>query len=373
MAGSIVRRGGSWQLRVYADGKIITRTVKGSYRDAERALARLVVEVDEGRMVPTKGRTVATLARAWLEARSPDWSPKVAHEYARWVERELLPNMGKTPLSRFRAEDIDRYYASLRRRGNSPATIARKHNMMTSMLGQAVRWGWIGVNPAGRATRPAVPPVKITPPDPAKVSGLLAWLAETDPSMFVFVLLAADTGARRGQLLPLRWPDLDLEERTVSFMKTQGVSGDIRPLSRTKGRARTIPLGAQTVRTLSAHQTAMRERALAFGVRLAKNAFVFSDDPACRTSWPVPTFQNRYARLRRRAGAGEVNFHQLRHYVATQLIAAGVDVRTVADRLGHARTSTTVDMYTAPVSELGRTAADLLERILMENTRATVR
>lgn len=370
MSGQIVRRGSSWQLRVYAgDGKVVTRTFKGSERDAHRALARLVVEVDEGRSVPTKGRTVATLARAWLEAKSPGWSPKVAHEYRRWVDNELLPAVGAVPLSRFRAEDIDRFYGALRRRGNSPATIARKHNILTSMLGQAVRWGWIGVNPASRATKPSVPPAKIVPPDPAKVARLLAYLAETDRPMFVFVLLAADTGARRGQLMALRWDDLDLEGRTVSFTKTQGIGGEIRPLSKTKGRARTVPLGADTVRRLSVHRVAMRERALFYGAHLRPKAFVFSDDPACATSWPIPTFHNRYMRMRRAAGAGEVNFHQLRHYVATQLIAAGVDVRTVADRLGHARTSTTLDMYAAPVSELGRTAADLLERILGEAKR----
>lgn len=375
MAGRLVRRGDSWQLRVYAGhGKVVTRTFKGSERDAQKALARLVVDVEDQRTVATKGRrTVATLANAWWEARSPSWSPTVAADTRRWLDRFFLPELGTMPLSRVRTEHIDAFYGDLRRAGRAESTIRRKHAMVRSMFAQGVKWGWLGVNPATNTHRPPVAATQIHPPDPQVVARLLVHVGQRDPAMGVFLILAADTGARLGQLCALRWDDLDPEGGTLRIVRTLGSTGVIRPLSKTKGRARTIPLGAGTVRTLAAHRTAMRERALGFGARLGKQAFMFSDDPACRTPWKVDTFKHRYVRLRREEGAGpgaaDVNFHQLRHYVATQLIAAGVDPRTVADRLGHSRTSTTLDMYTAPVSDLSRTAADLLEEILRKAQR----
>jgi integrase len=379
LRGSLRPRGeGAWELRVYAgQGRQITRTFHGTERQAQTALARLVVEVEEGRSVATRGRTVTTLANAWLDARAPNWSPKVAQDTRRWLDRTFLPakvagaSLGAMPLGRVRTEHLDAFYAARRREGLAESTVRRNHAMVRSMFNQAVRWGWLGVNPATNTYRPPMAEKKIRPPDPAVVVTLLQHVRRRDEPMANFLVVAADTGARLGQLCALRWSDL--EGDTLSITRTLVSTGDIRPLSKTKGRARTIPLGAGTTRALAAHRTAMKERALGFGAKLYKNAYIFSDDPACRTPWNVDTFKHRYVKLRREPGAGPgaaaVNFHQLRHYVATQLIAAGVDARTVADRLGHSRPSTTLDMYAAPVSEMGRTAADLLERIIDDARR----
>lgn len=371
MRGSLRERTpGTWELRVHAGaGRYISRTIKGTRREAERALSRLVVEVDEGKTTPARGRTVATLAEAWLKARGPSWSPAEVRNVRSWLDRQFLPALGAMPLGRVRTEHVDGFYAALRRQVAEP-TVRRHHSRVRSMFAQGVRWGWLGTNPATNTYRPPIASPKITPPAPGVVVRLLEHVRSRDEPMHTFLILAADTGARLGQLCALRWDDLDIKAGTVSFTRTLSATGDVRPLSKTKGRARVVPLGTGTLRAVESHRTNMRARALAFGARVGKAAFVFSDDPACRTPWKVDTFKHRYVRIRREPdagpGAADVNFHQLRHYVATQLIAAGVDVRTVADRLGHSRASTTLDMYAAPVSEMGRTAADLLERIMTE-------
>ena len=363
---------GRWELRVYGGG---TRTFRGKRRDAEKALARFVTEVEEGRAVAGQGRTVATLANAWFDARSSVWSPATVGGYRRFLDKVFLPALGAMPLSRIRTEHIDGFYADRRRAGATETTIRRHHSAISPMFNQGIRWGWIGVNPARNTYRPGVADKQVHPPSPAVVAQLMRHVASRDAAMAVFLVLAADTGARLGQLCALRWDDLDVDARMLRIVRTLTNTDHIRPLSKTKGRARVVPLAVGTLRELQAHRKGMKERAFTFGSKLPKSAFMFSDDPACRTPWKVNTFEHRYLKLRREPGAGpgaaEVNFHQLRHYVATQLIAAGVDVRTVADRLGHSRTSTTGDMYAAPVSEMGRNAADLLERILDEARRKT--
>lgn len=364
------RAEGVWELRVHAGaGRYVSRTIKGTRREAERALAHLVVEVDEGKTTPARGRTVATLANAWFDSRAPVWSPSHARNTRAWLDRLFLPQIGNMSLGKVRTEHIDAFYA-VRRRAVSEATVRGDHTKVRSMFNQGVKWGWLGVNPAINTYRPSVPGRRITPPDPAAVVRLLDHVRLRDEAMVGFLILAADSGARLGQLCALQWDDISTENGTVSFTRTLTATGEIRPLSRSKGRARVIPLGAGTVRELEARQMKARELGLAFGVRLSKSAFVFSDDPACRTPWKVNVFKQRLLKLRREEGAGPaaagMNFHQLRHYVATQLIAAGVDVRTVAERLGHSRASTTLDMYAAPVSEMGRAAADVLDSILRQ-------
>ena len=290
----------------------------------------------------------------------------------RWLDRTFLPQMGTIPLGRVRTEDVDRYYAERRRQELFESTGRRHHAMVRSMFSQGVRWGWLGVNPSTNTHRPPIVTATVHPPDPAVVAQLLKYAAGRDPHIYSFLVVAADTGARLGQLVRpavgrLRRRHL---ERTLLFTRTLSSTGDIRPLSKTKGRALVVPLGVSTVRTLSVHRTSMKERALSFGVRLAKTSFLFSDDPAGRAPWKVDTFEHRYIKLRREAGAGPgaaaVNFHQ-----AAPLRGHPTHRRRRRPQDGGRparpeRTSTTLDMYTAPVSEMGRTAADLLERIGQE-------
>ena len=283
-------------------GRYITRTIKGTVRAAERALAKLVVEVDEGRSVHTKGRTVATLANAWYESRAPRLVPESDSRHPPLARPHLPAAMGTIPLGRVRTEDVDRFYAERRRQGLSESTVRRHHAMVRSMFSQGVRWGWLGVNPSTNTHRPPIVTATVHPPDPAVVAQLLKYAAGRDPHIYSFLVVAADTGARLGQLCALRWDDFDADTGTDPFTRTLFSTGDIRPLSKTKGRARVVPLGVSTVRTLSVHRTSMKERALSFRVRLAKTIFFFSDDPAGRAPWKVDTFKHRYIKLRREAG-----------------------------------------------------------------------
>lgn len=361
MRGSIRQRGSSsWQLRIYAgDGLQVSRTVRGSRREAEIALAKLVTEVAEGRRLPSRGRTVGMLLERYLEVKSTDWSPEQATEQHRKVQRDIKPAFGDVPLSRLSTEDIDVFYGRLRRRGLAPGSIRRIHSILHAALEHGARWGWIGLNPAGRAHVPAVPEPEIRSPEPAELIRLLAWLQAEMPEFAVYIHLAAHTGARRGRLLALRWHDVDLTASTVTITQP----------SRRKGTTRTVALDEEMAARLATHHRGMRERALACGTHLSKWAYIFSDDAACRMPWKGDTVTHRFIKARRRAGLGDsIRLHDLRHYVATQLLGAGHDVRTVAERLGQdPRTTLRVYAHFLPVRD--RAAAEYLAQILRDVKR----
>ena len=236
---------------------------------------------------------------------------------------------------------------------------------------QAVRWGWIGVNPAAAATPPRLPTRDIRPPTPDQVRLLFARAADENPAFAVFLQLAAATGARRGELIALRWTDVNLPAGTVTIARgaVKGKDGLVIKDTKTHGTRR-VALDQTTVTVLSAHRQAAEAVARACETALPADAYVFSDDPAGRAAWKPWLVTQSFARLAERAGMPEVRLHDLRHFVATRLLSSGIDVRTVAGRLGHKNPNVTLSVYAHFLPEADREAADVLGRLLSPSDEA---
>ncbi len=155
----------------------------------------------------------------------------------------------------------------------------------------------------------------------------------------MFLVLAAVTGARRGELVALRWSDLDLERGALTITRaiSEGVDGPVEhPRPKTRGSVRRLALDEATVAILAAHRCRHAEAAATCGVSLPGNAFVFSHEPDGSVPWKPGYVSLKFRRLRHSVGLDQVRLHDLRHFVATTLLGAGVDLQTVAGRLGHA-------------------------------------
>lgn len=355
MRGSLRQRGETtWELRAYGAGRRVTRTFHGSRRAAESALAALVADVGKGRAVANRGRTVADLLRQWHEARSADWSPENQYEHRRQAERIIIPALGGKALASLSTSDVDAFYGALRRRGLSPGYVRRIHSTFRSALQQGVVWGWLGVNPAATAKLPPAAKPTIRPPSGDELVKLLEALVH-DPDLLLYIHCAAATGARRSELCRLMWADVDLDAGELVIHK-----------GKTEASTRRMAIDAVTLDMLRAHRTLQKERAMACGVRVARHGYVFSFEADAALPWKPDRVTHAFIRLRRRAGVEGVRLHDLRHYVATSLIAAGVDVRTVAERLGHASPYHTLNTYAHFVPASDRAAAELLARILRE-------
>ncbi|MGH8985773.1 MAG: tyrosine-type recombinase/integrase [Acidimicrobiia bacterium] len=358
MAGHVRKRGNSWELIAYAGRdpltgrkRYVTRSFKGTKRAAEQAVARLVTEVDDGNHRTASG-SAGDLLERWFEVASPEWSPVTVRQHRSVLDRHLLPRFGETPLRRLRAVDIDSFYAELRKRGRAggkplaAGTVLRIHAVLRSALEQARKWGWLTVNPADLATPPRAPGAAINPPEPADLGRLFALVDDAEPELGCFLRLAASTGARRSQVCGLRWSDVDLGAAAVTFARgvVDGPDGLVVKDTKTH-RSYAVALDEPLVALLEEHHARMAERAIACGVALVDDAYVFSYEPDCRAPWRPDGVTHRFSRLRAKAGMPGVRLHDLRHYVATRLLAAGVPITTVAGRLGHARSATTLNVY----------------------------
>ena len=375
------QRSGSWELRVYAGRDAVTgkkrwvsRTVKGGKREAARALAKLSAEVGGHAAAPTSA-TVGDLLEQWLSFARDDLSPKTVLETRGFMDRNLLPALGDIPLSRLGPHDIDRLYRTLRKQGAqggaglAPATVRRIHGILRRALEQGVRWNWIPSNPAAVASPPRVDAPELSPPAPSAVAALFALALERDPDLATFVMLAAATGARRSELVALRWSSIDPDTGTVTVRRgiVLGPDGLVEKDTKTHG-VRRVAIDPTTRRQLESHHRLAGERAALCGVVLDGDDFVFSHEIDGSSSWRPDSTSRAFRRLRERAGCDGVRLHDLRHYVATQLLVAGVDVRTVAGRLGHRNASTTLNVYAHFLAESDQDAANVLGRLFDDAT-----
>ncbi|MDA8039517.1 MAG: tyrosine-type recombinase/integrase [Actinomycetota bacterium] len=378
MKGHLRKRGEAWELRAYAGRDpvtkrqtYVTRTFRGGKREAQDALAKLVTEVAGGGQA-AQDTTVGDLIRAWLDLAGRELSPTTSRGYEWIVKTYISPTLGSVPLAKLRPAQLDRFYARLRDEGGhdgkplSAATVRQVHAIIRRALQQGVRWGWLATNPAALASPPRVRNRQLTPPAPTGVVKLVATAEAEDPDLGCYLLLAATTGARRGELCALRWSDIDPSGTalTISRAVVEAAHSTIVEKDTKTHAARHIALDDGTAAVLESHRKRCMERAFACGVKLAPSAHVFSGDADGARPWPPNDVTKRFIRVRKLVNLENVRLHDLRHFAATRLLAAGVPVRTVSGRLGHANAATTLGVYAHFVEESDRDAAAVLGALL---------
>jgi integrase len=348
----------------------LERTFRGSKRDAERELARLVAENDGS--MPRRGResTVTELLKLWADFTAPNVSPRTAMVERGYIRSVIVPAIGHLNVSKVTPIELDRFYKHLVAVGGSkgpysPASVIRVHGILRRAFAQAVRWGWVRHNPVIDASPPRSVPTLLGQLSPSDVANILDEAGRRDPQLAAFIHLAASTGARRGELLALRWIDLDLEKRTAT--PKRGIvlaDGALIEQGTKTHQSRTISLDPETVRLLTEHRARKLALAHNLGADFADDCFVFSDAADCQVPLRPDSISRTFRAVCERAGVRGVRLHDLRHYVATRLLTAGIDPRTVAGRLGHRNASTTLDVYAQFVPEADEWAADVLATIL---------
>jgi integrase len=188
---------------------------------------------------------------------------------------------------------------------------------------------------------------------------------ERDPRLAPLLMLAALTGMRRGELCALRWTDVDLErgELDVSRSVVVAVGGLAEKTTKTD-RFRRVALDEVGVLLLRQHLANVETWAAQADTMLSADAYVFSPYLDGHSPFRPDNVTNFFIRVRNSLGLKDVRLHDLRHFTATQLIGAGVDVRTVAGRLGHSDPSLTLRVYSHVIEERDRAAASIMGRVL---------
>ncbi len=346
--------------------------VAGTKRDAQRELTRLLRDLDTGTYVEPSQMTVGTYLEKWLrDYAKTNVSAKTFERYAEIARVHLIPALGHLPLARIQPLHIQDYYSvaleSGRRDGHgglSAQTVLHHHRLLRAALRQALKWQLLGRNPADAVEppRPKRPEMRVL--DAAETGRLVASTKGT--RLFLPVLLAVTTGMRRGEILGLRWKDVDLKKATLavrrSLEQTKGGIQFKEPKTQ-KGR-RVVALPEIAVDALRSHKTRQAKHRLLLG-RVYENG-----DLVCAKENGKPTvpadLSKSFARLlgRLEGDVPPIRLHDLRHTHATQLLREGIHPKVVSERLGHSTVAFTLDVYSHVLPSMQADAARSIDRAL---------
>lgn len=367
------RRPGVWRLRVRAGvdpvtGKrrVVDRTFYGPKEEAAKALAKIVKEVNRAESTPTE-KTLGWLLDEWIDHAEhvTGLAATTLRTYRSYIRTTIGPTLGAVRLDRLRAADLDSLYRTMAKAGRSPSTIRQHHAILSAALGQAVRWGYVDVNVAKRATPPPTRPAKIRTPTLDEIQLLLTAADWTGEAFGLLVFLAVHTGARRGELCALRWSNVDFPTGTLLIAESISDVPGSQTVKDTKTHAvRRIALSDEAVGRLAAHRRWQDRTAAVADIPLAPDPYVCSQDPAGSVPYRPDRVTGTFCRLRDRLELPHIHLHSARHLMATHSLTSGVDQRTVAGRLGHSGGgSVTMRVYAGFVPAADRRAAEVMGRL----------
>ncbi len=400
--GNIEARGDSLRIRVYAGIDPVTgrtvylrETVRGTddaaRRTARRTLNRLVAEAEKQRQ-PSSVVSLVHVIDEWLRVSEHEDSTR--ETYVGYIDRTIKPALGTMAIAKLSVRHLETLYAELRRcrircdrkpyvehraKGDhdcgdakckphvckpmAASTVRQIHAIISGALSAAVRWDWLDSNPARLAQRPKQKPPEPDPPSPAEAAKLVDEAFRMDDDWGTLVWLVLTTGMRRGEVCMIRWSRVDLDVGEIAIRTSYRLRNGVGTEKDTKThQMRRIALDTETVGLLRDHKERWRARLADLGLELTEDMYVFTG-----YRQPVPTVpysphgvSSRYKDMADRLSI-DTHLHALRHYSATELLNAGIDLRTVAGRLGHGGGgATTLRVYAAWVAASDRKAAEIL-------------
>ena len=361
------KTGVRWQAIVDAprddDGrrKQIKKTFR-TKREADQWERETRAKIDQGDfIVPTKTSTAEYL-NLWLTTITPSVRASSHRRFREIIERHAIPMLGGIPLSKLLPAHIQGFEAQLLSSGLSASTVVLSHNVVHRAFEQAVRWRLIVRNPCDGVEPPrsTTPEMKTWNSEQARafVTGAAGHPLEA------LWFLALTTGMRRGELLALRWEDVDFERGTLSVRRTltRGENGFVFGEPKTKAGTRAVALPISCVKILREHRRRQLETRMHLGPAWVDTDLIFERGNGELLHPNVAVRQFR--RLTESLGLPVIRFHDLRHTAATLMLGDGVHPKIVQERLGHSDISMTLNRYSHVTMDMQREAADRIGRLL---------
>lgn len=376
MAGKQGRKSnGEGMIRLRADGRWEARVSLGNGRmkcfyaktkvEALRKMRQAQHAVDKGLpIISDERQTLEAFLTSWLESiRPPHVRPKTYRSYEQLMRVHVIPALGKAPLAKLTPQRLQALYADRLASGRSPTTVRHIHAVLHTALEQAVKWGLVMRNVADLVDAPHMRRKEMLVLNANHARTFLA-TAQGDRLEALYTM-ALTTGMREGELLALRWRDLDLEASHVQVRNTlQKLPGEppvIAP-AKTDYSRRKIMLSDATVEALRRHRTRQMAERLALGSAWEDWELVFST--TIGTPLSGKNLLDRGLRpLLKLAGLPPLRFHDLRHTCATLLLLQGVHPKVVSEMLGHSNVGFTLQTYSHVLPDMQKQATEAMDRL----------
>lgn len=351
-------------------------TQRAQQREAEKQTNLLMAEYEQGKLAATKPITLKQLSEMFMEdyVRRKGLSPRTQLHYEQLLHSRILPTLGQMRIKDITPVILNHFYSALEhtQRQDGKGTgklssnyVAKYHMLLRNMLTRAVQWQLLATNPATRTEAPKVEQKEYRILENSESIILLDTLEKETPQWRALITLALFTQMRRGELIGLNWTQIDLERGTLNVVQSMYYlpgKGVLSKTPKTAASKRSIVLSSTALIPLKELRKEQLARKLALGDKWIDSGAVFVQWNGDRLHVDTPT--KWLSKFLQRRGLPHVRSHDLRHTGASMLIAAGLDIQTVKRRLGHARASTTLDIYGHAFVEYDNRPADALEAFL---------
>jgi integrase len=367
--GSIFRRSdGRWAAQVdlgWEAGRRRRKTLYGkTRREVQERLKVALREQQLGVLVTSPQQSTAEFLGRWLEdSVRGSVRPATYDMYRHVTVKHLIPTLGRVPLDKLSPHHVQAMLKQKVGEGLSLRTVHHCRALLRIALNQALRWGLVGRNVAALVDSPRVErfSIKVLSPDEARA--LLA--AAEGERLAALYSVGLALGLRQGEILGLRWEDVDLDGARVRVAhQLQRVGGKLRVTEpKTSRSRRVIAMPVTVVESLRRHRAVQVEDRLLAGSRWVETGFVFTT--GIGTPIEAGNLRRSFWRVLDRAGLPRMRFHDLRHSCASLLLAEGVPARVVMETLGHSTITITQDTYSHVMPELQQQAAEAMDRVFL--------
>jgi integrase len=368
--GSIHRRkGGGWcaQYTVYTANGRKRKTLYGKTRQEVAAkLTTGLSDREDGVIFDAENLTIGEYLDRWLkDSVERNVGPRTLSNYQLQVRQHLRPALGQVKLKALSPAHIQGLYRSKLDAGLAPSSVRYIHAVLHRALKQALRWGLVPRNASESVDLPRLGKEEVEVLLPYEVRAFLD--AAREDRLEALYVVAVTVGLRRGELLGLRWTDLELDGepklrvgRQLQRMRDGSGRRFVAPKG---GKGRTIRLPARTVEALKAHRARQAQARLKAGSLYQDGGLVFASEIGTPLE-PSNIDRRSFKPLLEKAGLPDIRFHDLRHTCATVLLSQGVNPKFVQELLGHADIKLTLGTYSHFLPSMGDQTADAMESAL---------
>ncbi len=363
------RKDGLWVAQFYAQGTKVYKYCK-TQGEARDWLQQIRNQMQSGLSLAAAQITLNQFLQQWLESHKVSLRPKTIQQYEQIVNQYLAPASGQIKLRELRPDHIQALYNSILRQGKSERTVLLIHAVLRRALNQALMWGLIARNPVIGTTHPKFRRREMKTLTDSQVRDLLRAVKGTRYE--ALYLLAVSTGLREGELLGLKWSDMDWMTRRLQVQRQlQRLSGRGLVFSEPKSQAgkRAVVLSAIVVSRLRSHRVIQAYERLFAGEQWQENDLVFPS--TIGTPWDPRNLYKHFKLLLKRVGLPDIRFHDLRHTAATLMLQQGIHPKVVQERLGHADISLTLSTYSHVLPDIQGEAAEKFDLLLVPDESKT--
>jgi integrase len=358
--GSVFQRqDGRWSAIIdlgYVNGKRKRKTIYGkTKKEVTDKLRQLQQEQAQGKDVGAERRTVQQFLEHWLEKIARRRTrPLTSRRYEELIRLHIVPHIGRVQLDKLNPDQVQDMLNTLHDEGLAPRTVHHVRAVLRTALNAALRFGYVTRNVAALVDAPKVKQYQASILTPDQALTLLNTVK--GHRLEALYRVALSLALRRGEILALRWADVDYEQKTLRISKSKNESG-----------ARTLPLPPALMRALQAHWSFQQQERLAQGLEWQEHGLVF---PSEKGTPLLPSNLHRHFKLMlKKAGLPQsIRFHDMRHSCASFLVAQGEHPRTVMHVLRHTNIQMSMEVYAKVFPEMEREALEKLDRLLNDSS-----